>query len=81
IDKHSYTVEQMRRKSIFRSHHYIRYKVDYEFYNTVAIVLFDAKAAEKYEQQAANGVQEGEEVVNPMLHYQIYKIKRDMKIR
>ena len=80
IDKHSYTVEQLRRKSIIRSHHYLRYKVDYQFYNTVAVVIFDAEAARKYEEQA-NGGAAGEPIANPMLHYQIYKINRDLKIR
>lgn len=80
-DKHSYTLEQLRRKTIFRSHHYIKYKVDYQFYNTVAIVLFDAKAAERYEQQADGGAAEGEEIANPMLYHQVYKIDRRLKIR
>ncbi|MCB1139982.1 MAG: hypothetical protein KDK23_14570 [Leptospiraceae bacterium] len=80
-DKHTYTIEQLRRKSIFRSHHYIRYKVDYEFYNTIAVVLFDAKAAKEYEQQVDAGNVAKEDIVNPMLFYQIYKIDHSLKIR
>ena len=49
IYKHKYTLEHQRSKTIFRSHHYSKFRIDYKFFNKVAIIVFDSKKADKYE--------------------------------
>jgi len=47
--KHRYTLEHSRRKTVFRSYHYIRFKDNYKFYNMITILLFDAKTASAFQ--------------------------------
>ena len=48
--KHKYTLEHHRRKTVFRSHHYSRFRANYTFFNKVIIVLFQADKAKKFQE-------------------------------
>jgi len=48
--KHKYTLDQNRKKTIFRSHHFSKFRTDYFFFNTVysRMVYYGSKKA-KYQ--------------------------------
>jgi len=55
---HKYTLEHTRRLTTFRSHHFSKFRANYVFFNSIAILLFDAEKAAEYEKQMAPIVQE-----------------------
>lgn len=75
VPAHTYTLELTRRKVIFRSHHYSAYRADFQFFNNVVIVLFDAR---KVEEQANR--REGELPENPMIYYRIIHANKKLRI-
>ena len=80
IAEHTYTLEHTRRKVIFRSHHYSAYRADFEFFNNVGILLFDAAKAKEAEEQAGRELREGEKPVQPMVYYRIVRSDRKLRI-
>ena len=77
--KHKYTLQNNRRVTIFRSHHYSKFRADYKFFNRVAILLYDAEKAEAFETQKAEGVGEGDEPINPLIFKKVYAMERPLK--
>lgn len=51
LPRHKYTLEFNRQMTVFRSHHFSRYRANFMFFNTVAIILFDADKAKVYEEK------------------------------
>ncbi len=80
LPQHKYTIEHTRRMSIFRSHHYSPYRADFKFFNSVSIVLFDAKKADAYMEQRKAGVKQGEAKIEPLVYKQTFKIGRPLKM-
>lgn len=80
IPSHTYTLEHTRRKTYFRTHHYTAYRADFYFFNTVAILFFDAKKAAAAEEQAGRQLQPGEAAINPMVFYRTIRLDRKMRI-
>ncbi|MBI3395885.1 MAG: hypothetical protein HY042_08625, partial [Spirochaetia bacterium] len=50
LEKHKYTLEHNRRLTTFRSHHFSPFRSRYVFFNSAAVLLFDAGKAQKYEE-------------------------------
>ncbi len=48
IDRHTYTLEHSRRRTIFRSHHYSPFRPDYRFFNRVTLLVFEQDRAEAF---------------------------------
>lgn len=80
VPAHTYTLEHTRRKLIFRSHHYSAYRADFEFFNNVAIVLFDAKKAAEAEEQSKRELREGEMPAQPMVYYRTIRANKKLRI-
>lgn len=81
LSQHKFTIEHTRRMAIFRSHHYTAYRADFKFFNSVSIVLFDAKKADAYEEQRkAGGPKAGEAKIDPLIYKQTFKIGRPLKM-
>ncbi len=77
--RHKYTLQHNRRVTIFRSHHFSRFRADYKFYNRVAIMLFDADKADAMEAQAAEGIGEGDEPINPLIFKKVFQFNKRLK--
>lgn len=80
LSQHKYTLEHIRRMTTFRSHHYSEYRAGYRYFNTVSIVLFDAKRAAEYEAQLKAGRKPGEARVDALVFKQTYRVPRDLKL-
>lgn len=80
LDQHTYTLEHMSRKTVYRTHHYEYYRDDMDFFNRVSILVFDAEKAKQYEEQAGRQLNDGEERINPMVYYRTFTIDRKLKI-
>ncbi|MBL8020027.1 MAG: hypothetical protein JNM27_10215 [Leptospirales bacterium] len=81
LPQHKFTIENNRRATIFRSHHYSAYRADFRFFNMVSIVLFDAKQADAYEEQKkAGGPKAGEAKINPLVYKQTFRIARPLRM-
>ncbi|MCB1327312.1 MAG: hypothetical protein H7A21_19450 [Spirochaetales bacterium] len=74
VEKHTYTIEGSRRRTIFRSHHYSKFRADYKFFNRVAIVVFDADRVDAYQAQAEGTLPEGEEAIEPVIFKKVYSV-------
>ncbi|MEQ9365572.1 MAG: hypothetical protein RIF32_15100 [Leptospirales bacterium] len=77
--RHKYTLQHNRRVTIFRSHHFSRFRADYKFFNRVAIMLFDADKADAMEAQAAEGVGEGDEPISPLIFKKVFQFNKPLK--
>ena len=53
IDKHTYTLEHSRRRTIFRSHHYSQFRPNYRFFNKVIIMVFEQGPADAFRKDMA----------------------------
>lgn len=80
LRQHKYTLEHIRRMSTFRSHHYSGFRAGYRYFNTVSIVLFDAKKAAAYEAQLKAGRKPGEPKIDALVFKQTYRVPRDLKL-
>lgn len=70
--KHKYTLQHNRRSTIFRSHHFTRFRADYRFFNRVAVLIYDAEKAEAMEKQKEEGVGEGDDVIEPLIYKRVF---------
>jgi hypothetical protein len=77
--KHKYDLYHDRRVTIFRSHHYSKFRADYHFFNRVAILLFDAEKAVAFEKQRAEGVAAGDEPIQPLIFKKVFAFDSPMK--
>lgn len=80
LDQHTYTLEHVARKTVYRTHHYEYYEDNTPFYNRVSILLYDAEKAAAYEEQADKPLKDGEERINPLVYYRTFTIDRKLKI-
>lgn len=69
---HTFTIEYFQRKTIFRSHHMAHYQANYQLFNTVSIILFDAAKVDN--KTNANGKNDG------VVYYRTFKIDRELRI-
>ena len=82
LSQHKYTLEHINRKTIFNSHHYLKYNSNFKFFNKVAIILFDANLLKAKEEQSKRELAPGENVVEPMVFRQVFVLdSRVLKIR
>ena len=51
IDKHTYTLEHSRRRTIFRSHHYSAFRPNYRFFNKVIVMMFEQEQANAFRKE------------------------------
>lgn len=77
LAEHKYTLLHNRRKCEFRSHHFSRYRADFNFFNMVSIVLFDRDKAAEAAEQAGRELAPGEKRAEAM----VYKITRKLNPR
>jgi hypothetical protein len=77
--QHKYTVDATRRQTIFRSHHFTRFRPNYSFFNRAAILIFDAKDADASIQQQQRGPQPGEPVIDPLVYKRVYAFNTPLR--
>lgn len=76
---HKYSLQHNRRVTIFRSHHFSRFRADYKFFNRVAVILFDADKADAFEAQIKEGVSEGDEPIRPLIFKKVFRFDTPLK--
>ena len=74
LAEHKYTLLHNRRKCEFRSHHFSRYRADFNFFNMISIVLFDRGKVQLAAEQEGRELAPNEERANPLVYKVTYRI-------
>ena len=79
IEKHTYTLENDRRRTIVRTFHFSKFRADYKYFNKVAVVIMDQDRVEAWKEQRNRELQPGEERVEPVVYKKIMTMTKPLK--